>query len=713
MSITTDVALVLNGAVGLTTGALALLVLAAGPRRNWNQWLAFFLVLVSGNFLAEASHAAGVPAGLARSVAFAFLALDPAVLAYFASIFPRRGGLAQRPAALALLGLLVVGFLAYEVATRRMSDPGQPDMVRILFFLYLGACYAYAAHRLLGSYLGERSTVMSRQLQYVVTGTLVMALPRLALLFSDVGPSLFCFQDCGISLPFNVLDLAFRLAVLGGAFALVMHRVRRAPGAPAEARSVLRFTGAAFALFGTIWTLSRGEYILGLAAGLPFFLGTLGRELATSLTYTGRWFVFCAAVVYGLVRYQALAVRVKALGAGALGLAVVGGALVVGLGAPVLGAWAAAAISGGVALLAVALALRLGRAGDADFLHHRSLEVYRALVAAFLANPQRTPDAEAELEHERARLGVSLDEHHTLVAIARAEELGTQAAPPIGRYAIVRRLDTGGSATVYLARDEGTRELVVLKRLHAAGASRAAALRAAEREVEVARGVSHPNVVAVRESVPVDDGVVLVMEYAEGGSLRGLLERKGKLPPAEAASLLGEVLAGLAALHEAGIVHGDLKPENVLLGADGHAKVADFGIARGPQGPATRQRDSLAGAGTLAYMAPEQAEGRPATVASDVYAAGSLGYEMITGRPVAGAAGGGPLGVLRAVVEGPPADWSAVPEAWRPSLQRALSTEPDRRFSSASAMQAALPGASGGAAKAWFPALGRRTAVKR
>ena len=185
-------------------------------------------------------------------------------------------------------------------------------------------------------------------------------------------------------------------------------------------------------------------------------------------------------------------------------------------------------------------------------------------------------------------------------------------------------------AVVDLARDVELDRLVALKRL-ADNLSRDEDLRRRFlREARLAARLNHPNVVRVFD-VGVDDGLPFIaMEYVEGETLAELLARRGRVPAAEAAGLGVQMCAGLAAVHGAGLVHRDVKPQNLLLGREGALKLGDFGIALGEEGT----RLTLAGTvlGTVGYLAPEQARGEQVTAAADIYAVGAVLHELLTGR---------------------------------------------------------------------------------
>jgi serine/threonine-protein kinase len=187
-------------------------------------------------------------------------------------------------------------------------------------------------------------------------------------------------------------------------------------------------------------------------------------------------------------------------------------------------------------------------------------------------------------------------------------------------------------STVDLARDLELDRQVALKRL-AENLSRDAELRARfQREARLAARLAHPNVVRIYDVGEDDDGrPFIAMEYVEGETLAGLVARRGPLPPDEAAELGVQLARALAAAHEAGLVHRDVKPQNLLLRGDGVLKLGDFGVAFGLEGT----RLTMAGTvlGTAAYLAPEQARGEEVTAAADVYGAGAVLYELLTGHP--------------------------------------------------------------------------------
>ncbi|NUS55854.1 MAG: Stk1 family PASTA domain-containing Ser/Thr kinase [Streptomycetaceae bacterium] len=200
-----------------------------------------------------------------------------------------------------------------------------------------------------------------------------------------------------------------------------------------------------------------------------------------------------------------------------------------------------------------------------------------------------------------------------------------------GRYRVRARIAAGGMATVYRAEDMRLERTVAVKVMHPAMAADASFTDRFIREAKAAARLAHPNVVGVFDQGHDGDVVFLAMEYVEGRTLRELLQDLGTLTPREAFGVLEPTLAALGAAHRAGFVHRDVKPENVLISDDGGIKVADFGLARATATAASAATGKVL-VGTVAYLAPEQIERGAASPTSDVYAAGILLYEMLTGR---------------------------------------------------------------------------------
>jgi serine/threonine-protein kinase len=271
------------------------------------------------------------------------------------------------------------------------------------------------------------------------------------------------------------------------------------------------------------------------------------------------------------------------------------------------------------------------------------------------------------------------------------------------RYRIDAVLGEGGMGVVYRAEHVHLRKPHALKVLLPELSSMPEVVARFEREAVAAGNIQSPHVAAATDFGRLDDGsFFLVMEYVPGRTLRSVLEA-GALEPLRALHILRGILEGLGAAHAMGIVHRDLKPENVMLierdGDPDFVKVLDFGVAKvdgpvgaqttGPQQPLTRAGALL---GTVEYMSPEQALGQTVDARSDLYAAGVILFEMLTGRcPF----DGGAVSVLRAhimadVPELPPAVLDRVDERVAPLLRRLLAKTPENRLASATEVMAAL-----------------------
>ncbi len=202
-----------------------------------------------------------------------------------------------------------------------------------------------------------------------------------------------------------------------------------------------------------------------------------------------------------------------------------------------------------------------------------------------------------------------------------------------GRYRLEERVARGGMSTVYSATDLRLHKTVAVKVMAEHLAHDPTFVDRFTREARAAAMLSHPNVVGVSDQGSDQELVFLVMELVRGRTLRDLLTARGRLTVAEAFAVLEPVLSGLTAAHRAGIVHRDIKPENVLIGIDGVVKVADFGLARAVVGTGQTSQTGGVLIGTVAYLSPEQLERGRADARSDIYAAGIVLYEMLTGHP--------------------------------------------------------------------------------
>jgi eukaryotic-like serine/threonine-protein kinase len=204
-----------------------------------------------------------------------------------------------------------------------------------------------------------------------------------------------------------------------------------------------------------------------------------------------------------------------------------------------------------------------------------------------------------------------------------------------GRYEITQRLARGGMATVYRAVDTRLTRTVAVKVMHIGLGDDAEFARKFDREARAAAKLSHPNVVSVFDQGQDIEGPhsrpYIVMEYVEGQTLRDVLNRDAPLPPARALEIIEPVLAALAVAHDAGLVHRDVKPENVLISDRGRIKVADFGLAKAVSSQSSTATQGLL-IGTVSYLPPELVVSGRADARSDIYSTGVVLFELLTGR---------------------------------------------------------------------------------
>jgi eukaryotic-like serine/threonine-protein kinase len=275
-----------------------------------------------------------------------------------------------------------------------------------------------------------------------------------------------------------------------------------------------------------------------------------------------------------------------------------------------------------------------------------------------------------------------------------AESVPTLGGALAGRYTIEREIGRGGNATVWLAEDIRHSRRVVIKLLK----PELAAMLGTERfllEIEIAARLSHPHILPLFDSGDANGVPYYVMPYVAGESLRGLLDRKGQLPIGDAVRFAREIAGALEFAHQQGVVHRDVKPENILL-AGGLAVIADFGIARAID-VASNERLTMLGivVGTPDYISPEQAAGDSNVDArSDIYSLGCMLYEMIVGqRPFKGKTANQIIAkrfVERPVLVSTLRD--GVPASVTAAVERALERDADKRFPTAAEFALALEG---------------------
>jgi len=278
-----------------------------------------------------------------------------------------------------------------------------------------------------------------------------------------------------------------------------------------------------------------------------------------------------------------------------------------------------------------------------------------------------------------------------------ALESGNKQPTQLGRYALFDQIAEGGMATVHLGRligPVGFSKIVAIKQMHESAARNPDFVAMFLDEARLSGRVQHPNVVATYDVIAKGGEAFLVMEYVHGESLAALLraarKREQRLAPAVAVHILCDVLSGLHAAHEATdefseplrLVHRDVSPQNIMVGVDGVARVLDFGIAKA----AGRLQETQTGQlkGKIGYMAPEQLLGRPLDRRVDIFAAGIVLWETISGRKMFDADNSGQLMYQVLEFDIPPLSTLAdVPLALSKAVERATARDPNERFATA------------------------------
>jgi serine/threonine protein kinase len=261
-----------------------------------------------------------------------------------------------------------------------------------------------------------------------------------------------------------------------------------------------------------------------------------------------------------------------------------------------------------------------------------------------------------------------------------------------GQYRVVRLLGRGGMGAVFLAREESLERLVAIKVLPPGREDEGDSRERFRREARMAARLAHPNIVPLHGFGEVDGMMYLAMGYVNGESLAARLKRDAKLPADETRRILADVAEALDYAHRRGVIHRDVKPDNILIDDEtGRALLADFGIAKGSEGGDDMTRTGLI-VGTPLYMSPEQARGEHLDGRSDLYSLGAVGYALLSGRaPFEGSTPQDAI-VKRLTQEAPPleASGSELPADLAAAVNRCLARERERRFPDARAFRQAI-----------------------
>lgn len=252
-----------------------------------------------------------------------------------------------------------------------------------------------------------------------------------------------------------------------------------------------------------------------------------------------------------------------------------------------------------------------------------------------------------------------------------------------GRYELLEKIGEGGMSRVFRARDNLLKRTVAVKILKDQMTGDADFIRRFRREAQAAAGLSHPNIVNIYDVGEEDEIHFIVMEYADGINLKQYIREKGRLTAHEATTIARQIAEALVQAHSAGVIHRDIKPQNILFSRGGRIKVADFGIAIAADGSTLTCSDDIIG--SVHYFSPEQARGNLAGKQSDLYSLGVILYEMVTGQvPFSGES---PVSVamkhVQAQIEPPRRLVQSIPEPLERIILKATQKEPGKRYQGA------------------------------
>lgn len=478
---------------------------------------------------------------------------------------------------------------------------------------------------------------------------------------------------------------------------------------------------AAVALILTAWVVAKAytdpdlpRRQLMLGAGLvPFVVTTIGGFVRAggypAFDTVGLWRIGMVALfAYAIARHEMFDLELRLrdatpVAAYVIVLAAAGGILWLGLGEAFSGIpWLGATASIGLAAVCwPTIGLTdslLGRHADhvdePEYLYKRKLEIYRGALEEAQARGMGTESEQMFLSDLRRRLEISEEEHRILLMVLESQDrYGDRPEPPEGeKFEVLEELGRGTFGRARLARDTSLDRRVVLKEPTGPWLFDDEGRDLFVREAKIAARISHPNVVQVYEVLRDRDPPALVLEYVDGGSLQDRVE-EAPLEPEQALEVIEDVLAGLARIHDEGIIHRDIKPGNILMATDGTAKLTDFGVAHPPDDVQLKATLATGGSqpGTVAYMSPEQVQGEALDERSDLYAVGAVLYYALTGDHYLGIAGVSEVEARRRIREERPAlDDDRIPPRIRSVLEEALAKEPEERLASVDRMRKLL-----------------------
>lgn len=694
-----DPSVALDFYVALTLLVLSVVLLLAGRRRRETLALAGYLLLVAANFAGGALATATGTAAWNR-LAYVALALDPVLFLGFAWMYPypRRSRLLR--GALAAMAVVGVGLAIGRLGASALA----PTWEHAVFVVNLAVAYAMALALALHAALRAPTPALSRRGAWAFGAMGVAVVPRLALLPDDFKalPINFVTDEQALSGTARLFvylgGVMFHAALVALALLLLYIAIRKSHSPQeAAARTAWQWmTLASVTLLG-----------LDLAAQWPDLRWFRGNVL-----FGLRWILFGPVLVYGVLAFELVELEgsrnarltvVGALLAGSAGFLLAYTALV-GQGVGSLLATPVAAAFGFTLLLPAAAATRSAvrsferfQGTNPDF--ERRIELYRAAIEVAWNHGPPNAAARRRLDRDRRAFGVTDDEARTLEYVVSTSHMRPSGRVALGEeilpgITVDQQLGQGSHGRVFLATRRPTGQRVILKEVRR-DVPDSRARRRFLTEARALQRLDHPHIVRLRDVQVTGGRFLLVFDYVEGEPLS--VWTKGRRVPANRVeNIVRELLDGLAYAHARGIVHGDVKPENVLMGLDGHVRILDFSatafVEGGPGVSSTASGFEDVGGfqGTLAYMAPEQVRGDRPSAAWDVYAVGLLAYELLAGRPAIDVTGCDPVEAMERVAH-PAVDWKRSPREWTNFLRSALAEDPQGRPRTASELRRVLP----------------------
>jgi len=690
----------LNVFVGVLLWLFAATLLSTAPRNRSALWLGGDLALVGINFLAIGLAFVGHPREWAQ-VAYVASSMEGFFLLGFVLTYPYER--LNRVARAGLVAAAVLGAISIVWIIERPQDvifffagSGPREPGRLFVLGWQGILVPIAWIVTLFAVANAPTPTLRTRAGWAAFAFGVALVTRWPLYPGDFNlvPSIYLGGDLNrVSL--TIADTVQGLVILAFLLVVALYALRYAPReGRRRARGLAVRVGAVAAM------------LMAVTLALQLWSLRGGIDLLKSLPYAVRWVVFAPLLLNGILRYEIVAFqgllmrwtpRLTGIVAG-WATALFVGAHYHDLGrldaSSALTALGIGALAGIVAAAALRIVLRRRGVDVSEPGAERRLELYQAALEAAYAAGEVTPERRARLERRRRAFGVTAEEaraleHAVSRRLPRERKPLTPGTEPVPGLLVDRPLGSGSEGSAFLARRYPGGEAVVVKELDSQDPQ---ATRGLVRSWEGLRTFIHAGIPRVLDVHVIQGRPLVVLEYVAGSTLRG------PLAPNEVHDVIDGALDALAALHERGLVHRDLKPEHVIVDEAGGVHLIDLGLVA----PSHRQLEAggtIAGladletqglVGTLAYVPPEVARGEPATPRSDLYAIGLVAYELLVGKAAIDLRGQMLLSSLETLRD-PRIDLGRVPKAWQAFLRVAFALDPAKRYESAARMRAALP----------------------